>query len=743
MLRHSHRGRMASAPVVAALLALGAVSTERVLAASPGSGSVGDSNPSASWQGTFVAAANTSGSLSGCFDSAGQPRPTPNTTGTGACDYYVLDVAADAVYWTDRTGGVTVKMIVGASDDIDLRVYRRYADGTRGEQIQVSQGGLGAVESAFINEATGSYYVVAIGYTSVAGTYSSTATFASEASAGGATVRTARSVATYLHDVSQPIPGVTVENSIVEQHKVPLADGVQLDTWIVRPAVAERVPVVLQVTPYYGGGSPILETGGHVKLDGNMGPDTLVPRGYAYGIVSVRGTGNSEGCFTIGGPQEAKDTASVIEYYAAQPWANGSVGLMGKSYDGTTPQDVWVEAPPSLKTIVPISGISDLYKYNFVNGVPVYAGGFAFNTYYWGLTGLSPAGLYTPTNQLRDPVSVPGAVVGEVCSDQVWVQEGGASSAIDGNKDGYWQLRDFLAELQAAPKKTRASVFYVHGLQDWNVTPHHMEDWLTAVQSSGVPFKAYLGQWAHDYPTRTDWWGNASGEVPSVLVAWFDQFLKGRDTGVLDAPRVQLQTDGGNWRHEHDFLTGNRTKLVHYGLAGDGTMGTKVRSSEGQVSYYDYNGGATEGTIDNGPQSVVWVSEPLASDLYISGMPRFEATVTASGRRASLMLTLAERTSGGDRSFNYAALSLNHAQNLASGSPDISGQAQKVGVNFFPQDDVVKAGSRLVLIASGNLVGDGQPGPSLQPVSDGSTITIELGGATLRIPVDLTVTYEK
>jgi hypothetical protein len=64
-------------------------------------------------------------------------------------------------------------------------------------------------------------------------------------------------------------------------------------------------------------------------------------------------------------------------------------------------------------------------------------------------------------------------------------------------------------------------------------------------------------------------------------------------------------------------------------------------------------------------------------------------------------------------------------------------------VNFFPQDDVVKAGSRLVLIASGNLITNGSPGPSLQPVSDGSTITIELVGATLRIPVDLTVTFEK
>ena len=738
MVRYTRSGRFAAPLMVSALLALVPVFMQHVQAASPGSGSVSEASPSASWQGTFIAAANTGGSTSGCFDAAGAPRAVATTTGTGACDYFVLDVAADAAYWTDRTGGVTINMTVGPADDLDLRVYRRNADGTRGEQIQVSEGGLGADESAFINEAAGSYFIVALGYISAAGTYSSTATFAAEA-AGTTIVKTGRSVATYLHDLSEPAPGVTVQNSIVEPHKVRLADGVQLDTWIVRPRLQERVPVVLQVTPYYGGGSPVLETGGHML--GAAG-NTLVPRGYAYGIVSVRGTGNSEGCFTIGGPQEAKDTAAAIEYYAAQPWANGNVGMMGVSYDGTTPQDVWVEAPPSLKTIVPISGISDLYKYNFVNGVPINAQGFAFNTYYWGLVGLSPAGLYAPTNQLRDPVSVPGAVIGEVCADQIWVQEGGVTSAVDGNKDGYWQLRDFLAELRAAPKTNRASVFYVHGLQDWNVKPHNMEDWLTAVQSSGVPFKAYLGQWGHAYPTRADWWGNAAQGVPSVLVAWFDQFLKGRTTGVLDAPRVQLQTDGGDWRHENDFLKG-KSKLVHYGLGAGGTTATKLRDSGGSVTYHDYHGGTTTGTVDNGPDRVVWVSEPLAADVHISGMPRFEATVTASGRRASLMLTLAERTSSGDRSFNFGALSLNHAGSLASGSPDISGQSQRVGVNFFPQDDVVKAGSRLVLIASGNLIANGSPGPSLQPVSDGSTITIELAGATLRIPVDLTVTFEK
>ena len=60
----------------------------------------------------------------------------------------------------------------------------------------------------------------------------------------------------YLHDLSEPIPGVTVENSILEHLRIPAADGTLLDTWLLRPNIADAVPVILEVTPYYGGGSP-------------------------------------------------------------------------------------------------------------------------------------------------------------------------------------------------------------------------------------------------------------------------------------------------------------------------------------------------------------------------------------------------------------------------------------------------------------------------------------------------------
>lgn len=552
---------------------------------------------------------------------------------------------------------------------------------------------------------------------------------------------TAAPFTSYLHDVSAPIPGVILDNAIIEQYRTPVTELIELDTWIARPNIPGPVPLVLEVTPYYGGGDPTLNDalGGF----GRVG-EVLVARGFAVGISSVRGTGNSDGCFTQGGPDEAYDTAAVVEHLAGQEWSNGNVGIMGVSYPGTTPQDVWVVAPPALKAIVPISGISDLYKYNFVNGVPINIQGFGFNSYYWAMVGASPAGL-SGGAQALDPAHVATAAAGEACTDQVDVQEGGVSSTVDGNKDAYWQVRDFAVEALAEPDVQRPAVFYIHGLQDWNVKPHNMEGWLDVLQASGAPYKVWLGQWGHAWPQgadclfdeqadrgaacRNDWW-------ESTLVAWFDQFLKGRDTGVLDGPRVQVQDDDGRWRHEQHWPAIDvQAQRLHF------TQG-KLGASDGKSSsYFDARGGLPTLPIDPGVLQAEWVSEPFSANTTLSGMPVFHGNVTASGQRASLILSLMEQTPDGlRRTFNFCAQSLNHVASLASGDMDIAGVRQEVEVRCFPQDDVVHKGSRLVVVASGNTVGS--PGPGLQPIATGSTITIDHAGAWLDLPVDASTVYE-
>jgi len=547
----------------------------------------------------------------------------------------------------------------------------------------------------------------------------------------------------YLHDLSPLDPAIKFASAKLEHDRIAASDGVALDTWIAIPPGAGPFPLILTITPYYSGGAP-------ASL-GRLGDDFLA-RGYAVGVSTVRGTGLSGGCFEQGSVQEGKDNAAVVEALAAKPWSNGNVGLIGVSYEGTTPAETWIESPPHLKTIVPIAGITDFYKYNFVNGVPILIQGYGFNAYYW-----AQEDLLWDSNAPGDPQdtgSILDSITGAPCPEQASVQQGGATSSLDGDKNAYWQSRDFVARLADRVKAGHtptASVLYVHGLQDWNVKEHMEEGWLPAIAQTGVPFKMLFGQWPHAWPDSTnpktlckvldgkgsacrdDWWNG-------TLVAWFDQFLKGRDTGILAAPKVQVQDDDGIWRHEASFPPTEDTNATFW--LSDGHLGPP---GSGSGSFQD---AGTSTLVANGApgtvaQHLVFLSGPLDADLNVAGTPRFVANVTAQGPRASLILTLAEvDENGAFRAVNFAAQSLNHVRSLEAGEPDVHGKTESVDVRFFLQDDVLHKGHRIALIASTNTEADGQPGPSLQPISAGGPIVIRYAGAKLVLPVDPTVVPE-
>ena len=223
------------------------------------------------------------------------------------------------------------------------------------------------------------------------------------------------------------------------------------------------------------------------------------------------------------------------------------------------------------------------------------------------------------------------------------------------------------------------------------------------------------------------------------MTAWFDQFLKNRNTGILDAPRVQVQDDAGKWRNEPRWPA-TAKKLTLYPQV-TGTLGTV--QGVGYADYHDYFGQDVNETAPQPDDRVAFVTAPLANDLHLSGMPRFEGIVAATGARANLMLTLAEQLPDGTlRPFNFASLSLNHAQSLERGQPSVAGEPQYAGVNFYPQEDVVHAGNRLVLLAAGDLMFYGQPGPAMAPLATGSQIILDLASSKLVLPNDTTLGYE-
>ena len=99
--------------------------------------------------------------------------------------------------------------------------------------------------------------------------------------------------------------------------------------------------------------------------------DHFTCEGYAVIGLNIRGTGCSGGDFDYFEPRQAEDGREAIEWLAEQPWSNGRIAMVGKSYPGITQLFVAgqplerggdVETPKGLVAIVPGHVFGDLYR---------------------------------------------------------------------------------------------------------------------------------------------------------------------------------------------------------------------------------------------------------------------------------------------------------------------------------------------------------------------------------------------
>ena len=90
--------------------------------------------------------------------------------------------------------------------------------------------------------------------------------------------------------------------------------------------------------------------------------DFFVPRGYVHVIANLRGTGGSDGTFSLFDQTEREDMYDLVEWAASQPWSDGNVGMIGISYFAMTQLEAAVERPPHLKAIFPVAVTPDLYE---------------------------------------------------------------------------------------------------------------------------------------------------------------------------------------------------------------------------------------------------------------------------------------------------------------------------------------------------------------------------------------------
>ncbi len=431
------------------------------------------------------------------------------------------------------------------------------------------------------------------------------------------------------------------EAQAAERVKVEASDGVLLNGWVWRPKVPENVPVpvILISTPYTPRGS---QPGSPGSVGGIPGQE-FVAEGYAIALFSVRGTGDSGGCFGFKSPIEQKDQAVIVEWLGARSWSNGRVGMIGLSYPGTTPVMAAIQNPPALKTIVIAGTILD--EYNFLHtpqGAQFFEAqgvGPAFSAQYAFLGG-PQSGVFTPEQIATTPE--------RVCEEFAKVNTVVPLGNLTGDRDleKYWTQRRFI---DGVPQ-IEAATFVVHGFQDrWGSGHAFQDDW--AWQSlESAPKRMLLGQWWHEWPNRNSIYPDLTvKDWKQRLLAWFDYWLKGRDGQAPGLGEVEFQDSSGEW-FTSDAWPPSTTEKIGRGHTDDRgpvvhrrdevvylTEGSiRAQSGEEASSFLSVTPAWRGGTDPNfaanargwrmtspcpDPTRLVYVSEPVEEPTVLAGNP--------------------------------------------------------------------------------------------------------------------------
>ena len=484
------------------------------------------------------------------------------------------------------------------------------------------------------------------------------------------------------------------------------------------------VPVILTYTPYsvlYQSLDPRRES----RADDAVA-DYFVRRGYARAVFDVVGTYGSGGCTDFGGDGERKTAAAVVEFLGTQPWSNGKVGMIGGSYDGTTAIAAAVEAPEHLATIIPQVAIDRWYDYMFNDGVRLTLednpGGLADPPLD------SPAdydvlyGVVPPYPSLTsDPAGVAGVLADHLnpCN-RVENQRRGYET--DPVYDEFWLERDY----RALADRVKASVLLEGAWLDDNVKHWATTRFFSALpEGEGAPAKRMvIGQWSHSASQFPD--------AQQLRHAWFDYFLKGIDTGVLDLPPVETQGSDRIRRAEASWPPPG-TAATPFSFAEGSPGASQLGANGGGATWTDANVALTEALIlaDSCGDACARFSAPATPvDVRIVGSPRLALTATTDAASTHLAPVLLDVAPDGEaRVITRGLFNSNQREGLATSTPLTPGQPWSTTVELWDTDWTLAAGHHLELVLASTNATWG--------LSDTTraTTTLDLAGSSFTVPL--------
>ena len=420
-------------------------------------------------------------------------------------------------------------------------------------------------------------------------------------------------------NLSQPTHTMAQDDDVT----VPMRDGINLLADVHRPAESGRYPVLVAASPYPRQIQNLGAPAGFIEAGAS---DFFVPRGYVHVIANCRGTSGSGGTFGFFDGQERRDMHDLVEWAAQQPWSNGNVGMIGISYFAGTQMEAAVERPAHLKAIMPIAGTFDLYESATHHGLM--SSGFVTPFLFMiGMTSGHTNKLWRSKllDAVRSLLLTPGihkkfehangeaAIAGLKVllklhhNPHPWDDLWRAIAAEHPLRDDWWEDRNLL------PLLNRVEVPVYLGCDRQNVPPHlpHTFTAYERLTNSKHLQVAMMGEHGLAWP-----WESLHIEA----LAWFDHWLKGQDTGILDGPRIRyVVPEAEGWRTSDAWPIREASDHA-YALRADAVLS----EGEGEVAsrtYMNLGSGLNRprGSETDPPGFLHWTTPALPHDLDLAG----------------------------------------------------------------------------------------------------------------------------
>ncbi|MDX6591859.1 MAG: uncharacterized protein QOJ13_1055 [Gaiellales bacterium] len=517
--------------------------------------------------------------------------------------------------------------------------------------------------------------------------------------------------------MSNTSPGAGVRT--IRHIWIPLSDGCRLAAriWLPEDAEASPVPAILEYIPYR-------KNDASSPRDARIHP-YFAAHGYAAARVDMRGSGDSDGLMHGEYLQQEQDDAlEVIEWLASQEWCSGKVGMIGKSWGGFNGLQVAALRPQALEAVITVASTDDRYTddVHYLGGAVL-----ASDMLPWGTTMLA----YNA--RPPDPEVVGGAWrttwLERLEANRPWVEDWLAHQ----RRDAFWEHGSVCEDFSAI----ECAVFAVGGWADGytNAIPRLLEG------LSG-PRKGLIGPWAHLYP-HDGVPGPAIGFLQEA-VRWWDHWLKGIDTGIMDEPMLRSWVQDavpprstyserpGRWVADPSWPSPNvtQTSIELPGLESPSSIRSPQTTGldAGLWLAWGAPGDAPADQRADDGQSLTLTGNPLDEPLEILGHPEVHLTLASDRPDALVAVRLCDVAPGGASTLvSTGILNLTHRDGHGEPVPLEPGQTYDVTVKLKVIGYALPAGHRIRVSISPTFW------PMIWPSPEPVTLTVE--EAVLTLPV--------